>query len=333
MKSEYTDNLQTWINTTYLYEESLFVYSIINFIWYFIGRLTMGFSFSVFSDLENLFIHLLWCIVLWIALCFPDFWYRLFFKKKEYLFKEEKKIQEKLYKLQDVNAKEQMIYLLREKGKLPMNRKQQTALGFLFMVPIFDIFFSSIWVNHRGILIWQPDWVIVCIDWVKSHLNLPPIYQDRDIFNLDFGDDRTGRILKQEFGDEFLFLQNPISNTLLFYHFIRVMLFIPIITALCIIIWQPLQAMGNSDKDPSNINSIMDFIRASAWSIVMAFFGIIGTFILINDVETYINFIRTGEDSEIILGLYLFITISVRFFAGWIVFWKRVFKRFLGVLS
>lgn len=59
-------------------------------------------------------------------------------------------------------------------GKFPLNKKQQIALGFLFMVMIFDLFYSHVWVKD-GILIWQPNWVVSCVEWIKNHLS-PPKY-------------------------------------------------------------------------------------------------------------------------------------------------------------
>lgn len=308
----------------YLYEESLFFYSIINIIWYVIGISTLGFQFTQFSIIGNFILNFLWLGLISIIFCFPFFWYRLFFGKNAYLFKR----QQVLEKNYDDTKQEYGVLFVKEREIRLLNLKEQFSLGFIFSVLLFDVFYSSVWVKN-GILIWQPDWVLACVNWLKSHLTTPEVHgywnwQQWDIFHLYFDDTTMGRSLKEEFGNEFKFLQNPVSNTLLFYHFIRTMLFIPIITAICIVLWQPFQLIGNSDKDPSNIYSIMGFIRACAWSIVMGFFGILLTYFLIEDVTIFVNFIRDGKNFQAIFGFYFFIALSVRFFIGWLFFWKRI---------
>ena len=159
---------------------------------------------------------------------------------------------------------------------------------------------------------------------------MPPINEGWDLFYLDFGDSKTDRILKAKFGDEFQFIQTPFSNTLFFYHFIRCVLFVPIVAALSYVLWQPMQLMGNSDKDPANIHSIMGFIRACAWSIVMGFFLVLLSYFLISDVTIFVEYVLSMKDLGIIIGFYFFIALPVRFFAGWLVFFKRVTLKLLG---
>ena len=85
-----------------------------------------------------------------------------------------------------------------------------------------------------------------------------------------------------------------------------------------------MQFMGNSDKDPANIRSIMGFIRACAWSIVMGFFLVFLSYFLISDVTIFVEYVLSMKDLEIIIGFYFFVALPVRFFAGWLVFFKRV---------
>lgn len=311
-----------WIHTYYLYEHNLFIYSLINFLWYLIGISVLGFQLNDFTPLENLFFNFLWCLFLWIIFCFPEVWYHLFLGKNAYLLRIKRYFQQ--------HKNQSTINNLANKGQRLLNVREKLALGFLFMILLFDAFYAGVWVKD-GILIWQPEWVMACIDWVRSHLTTPEVHgywnwYKWDIFHIAFGDTEIDSALKQEFGDEYQFLQNPISHTLLFYHFVRTILFIPIITAICIVLWQPFQFMGN--KDPSQIRSIMDFIRASAWSIVMAFFGILPTYFLVNKITIFYNFIHTGGNFKFIFIMYFFIALSVRFFVGWLIFWQRLLMKF-----
>lgn len=325
-------SVSEWIHSRYLYEESLFFFTIINFALYCIGSFTIGFQFEHFSVYQNAILNVLWFLCLSVAMCFPAFWYRLILGKNAYLFRAVRRIEEAIDSV-DEEKRELAVALLNEHGKRILNVRERVALGFLFTVMLFDLLFARVWVE-KGILTWQPEWVLSCINWVKSHTTMPPINQGWDIFYLYFGDyDKSDSLLKQEFGDEFQFIQHPVGQTLLFYHFIRTVLFIPIITASTMVLWLPLQFMGNSDKDPSNIHSIGGFIRACAWSIVMGFFLIIPTWGIVSDVTRFIDFIRTGSNFEVVFGFYLFITLAVRFLVGWFIFWKRIFIKLLGVIN
>lgn len=322
-------NVKDWINSpSYLYETSLFAYAFINFVLLFIFGSVLYFLESEPYFLPKVILSLGVCV----ALCFPDVWYRILFRKKKYLFKDQKIIQEYLDNLDDEQEKEYICILLKENGMLPMSRKQQVALGFLFMVLVFDLFFIMAWVNGYGIMVWQPDWVLSCIDWIKRNLTLPPIYQDTKFFYLIFDSGTKGDAFRQEFGNEFLFLQQPVSNTFLFYHFVRVLSFIPTIFALCVVLWKPFQGMGNDDKDPNNIMSIRDFLQVLAWSLVMAFFGIFPAMAIIEDVTFFMDYIRRIKDVGVVFIMYFFVAMSVRFFAGWFMFFWRIFSKFLGAM-
>ena len=322
-------SVQDWIASSHLYEENLFFYFLINLVWYFIGIATLGFKISGLNATSNLLLNFLWCVCLWAAVSFPDFWYWLIWGEDAYLFREEEKFQDILDAIQDGGSREEAAVYLEESSSRLMRRSEILALGFLFMVLLFDAFYCKAWMKNLA-LVWQPDWVTACIDWVKSHLNMPPINEGWDLFYLDFGDSKTDRILKAKFGDEFQFIQTPFSNTLFFYHFIRCVLFVPIVAALSYVLWQPMQLMGNSDKDPTNIRSIMGFIRACAWSIVMGFFLVLASLTLITDITRFAEYILFAKGIGVITFMYFFIALPVRFFAGWLVFFKRVTLKLLG---
>ena len=90
-----------------------------------------------------------------------------------------------------------------------------------------------------------------------------------------------------------------------------------------------MQLMGNSDKDPANISSIMGFIRACAWSIVMGFFLVLASITLIADITRFTEYILFAKGIGVITFMYFFIALPVRFFAGWLVFFKRVTLKFI----
>ena len=319
-----------WQHTSYLYEECLFFYGIITGLWWFISIFAISARLPDVSLMTYFWTKFAIMLFFCIIMCFPAFWYRLIFGKNAYLFREERKYQSILNQADESN-RATIKAILHENGGRLFNRTEQIALGFLFSMILFQFFCGYIWVGKNKTLIWQPEWVTACIDWVRSYVNTEPYYKSGrwGLFEFQFGDSPIEQALKQEYGTEVQFLQSPKGHALLFQHFIRTITFIPTIAAICIVLWQPFQFMGNGDKDPSNIHSIMGFIRACAWSIVMGFFFLLFYLILINDVNRYW---QDDYNPLIIPGYYFFIALAVRFFSGWLIFWKRVLFKLLGVI-
>ena len=319
-----------WQHTSYLYEECLFFYGIITGLWWFISIFAISARLPDVSLMTYFWTKFAIMLFFCIIMCFPAFWYRLIFGKNAYLFREERKYQSILNQADESN-RATIKAILHENGARLFNRTEQIALGFLFSMILFQLFCGYIWVGKNKTLIWQPEWVTACIDWVRSYVNTEPYYKSGrwGLFEFQFGDSPIEQALKQEYGTEVQFLQSPKGYALLFQHFIRTITFIPTIAAICIVLWQPFQFMGNGDKDPSNIHSIMGFIRACAWSIVMGFFGLGLSLALINSVDYSWN---GDRDAMVTAGFYFFIAIAVRFFSGWFIFWKRVLFKLLGVV-
>ena len=320
-----------WQHTSYLYEECLFFYGIITGLWWFISIFAISARLPDVSLMTYFWTKFAIMLFFCVIMCFPAFWYRLIFGKNAYLFREEHKYQSILNQADESN-RATIKAILHENGARLFNRTEQIALGFLFSMILFQLFCGYIWVGKNKTLIWQPEWVTACIDWVRSHVNTEPYYKSGrwGLFEFHFGDNPIEQALKQEYGTEVQFLQSPKGHALLFQHFIRTITFIPTITAICIVLWQPFQFMGNGDKDPSNIHSIMGFIRACAWSIVMGFFGLIGLLMFINSIEP--SLYDRGESKKVIIFCYFMIALAARFFSGWFIFWKRVLFKLLGVI-
>ena len=320
-----------WQHTSYLYEECLFFYGIITGLWWFISIFAISARLPDVSLMTYFWTKFAIMLFFCVIMCFPAFWYRLIFGKNAYLFREERKYQSILNQADESN-RATIKAILHENGARLFNRTEQIALGFLFSMILFQLFCGYIWVGKNKTLIWQPEWVTACIDWVRSYVTTESYYKTGrwGVFIFQFGDSPLGQALKQEYGTEVQFLQSPKGHALLFQHFIRTITFIPTITAICIVLWQPFQFMGNGDKDPSNIHSIMGFIRACAWSIVMGFFGLIGLLMFINFIE--LSLYDREESKKAIIFCYFMVALAVRFFSGWLIFWKRVLFKLLGVI-
>jgi len=334
---KFSDNesIQEWMTSDRLYEEYLFYYLLICLFWFFVGLFSIGIRIPVFNDMQNLAFNTVWFLILCVALSIPKFWYFLIKGRHGQLFQATAKVYETLGRIEDVEQREQVHKQITSNGKLPPNRLETLSLAFLFAFILFDILYTRCWIRDLS-LVWQPDWVNMCIGWVHNNLAMPPISEDRQIFNLYFSGNSADTKLKQQFGNEWAFLASPFGDAAMFYHFIRVMMFVPILAALSIVLWKPLKFMGMQQIDPRNIHSVMSFLRSCAWSLIFAFFMAIGMWGFLTNTTWFTLGLIDQEawfDNLYINGLYLFIVFGIRFFYGWLVFWKNVFLKFVNKAS
>jgi len=326
---KFSDNesIQEWITSNRLYEEYFFYYLLICLFWFFVGLFSIGIRIPVFNDMQNLAFNTVWFLILCVALSIPKFWYFLIKGRHGQLFQATAKVYETLDSIEDIEQKEQVHKQITSNGKLPPNRLETLSLAFLFAFILFDILYTRCWIRDLS-LVWQPDWVNMCIGWVHNNLSMPPISEDRQIFNLWFDDGHNDTVLKEYFGDEWAFLASPFGDAAMFYHFIRVMMFVPILAALSIVLWKPLRWLGMQQIDPRNIHSVMSFLRSCAWSLIFAFFMAIGMWGFLTNTTWFTLGLIDQEawfDNLYINGLYLFIVFGIRFFYGWLIFWKNIF--------
>ena len=327
---------QSWLSSESLFEENLFFYFLVNGVWYLLGLFTLGFTISGIDAETNLLMNFIWLLLLCAAVCFPAFWYRLFFGKNAYLFRADRRLQKALQEFDeaygDEVSQEEMVKWLDDNGYTLFKRRHTLALSFLFMVTFFDIFYLEAWMQNQA-LVWQPEWVNACIDWIKSHLALPPIHENRKFFYLDLS---TSGGFTRLFGSEAAFIQTSFGHAVLFYHFIRTLLFIPIMVALCVLLWQPLLYLGGCKRYPPFIRGIKDFIGASLWSIVMGFFLVIPIWMILCDTSLFIFPLfdkSAGLKIPLFQVIYLFLALPTQFFIGWLIFWKRVFVKIFHAIT
>ncbi|WP_201567781.1 hypothetical protein [Psychrobacter immobilis] len=333
--SSNNESIQEWMTSDRLYEEYLFYYLLICLFWFFVGLFSIGIRIPVFNDIQNLILNSVWFLLLCVALSVPKFWYRLIKGKNAHLFQATAKVYETLGSIEDVEQREQVNKQITSNGKLPPNRLETLSLAFLFAFILFDILYTRCWIRDLS-LVWQPDWVNACIGWIHNNLSMPPISEDRQFFNLWFNGGHSDTVLQELFGDEWAFLASPFGDAAMFYHFIRVVMFVPILAALSIVLWKPLRWLGMQQIDPRNIHSVMSFLRSCAWSLIFGFFMAIGTLGFATKTTWFTLGLIDQEawfESLYINGLYIFIVFGIRFFYGWFVFWKNIFFKFLAMLQ
>ena len=329
-KTSDNQSIQEWVTSDRLYETYLFWYFLIGLFWCFVGLFSIGIRMPVFNDMQNLAFNTVWFLILCVALSVPKFWYFLIKGRHGQLFQATAKVYETLDSIEDIEQREQVHKQIASNGKLPPNRLETLALAFLFAFILFDILYTRCWIRDLS-LVWQPDWVNACIGWVHDNLTLPPLNENRKLFSLSFGNyNGQEKILKEYFGDERAFLASPFGDAAMFYHFIRVMMFLPILAALSIVLWKPLKFMGMQQIEPRNIHSVMSFLRSCAWSLIFGFFMAIGMWGFLTNANWFTLGLIDQEawfDNLYINVLYLFIVFGIRFFCGWLIFWKQVFVK------
>lgn len=321
----HSDTIKGWLVSSRLYEKHLFFYCLMGVFWFFIAIFTLDFNVEGFSSEQVLFFNMAWFLVVCSAFFFPLFWYRLVLGKNNFLLKDKQKIQDELDNVDDELYNDICEYNAKM-GSFPPNRLEVFCLGLLFSFMLFDMFYIGVWVSNQSALLWQPAWVDLCIELIKDNLKLPPIHQTEGFFVLDFGEGLKSSIFKEAFGDERALLATPTGDVLLFYHFIRVVTFIPAVFAVCVVLWKPLAWLGIDKIDPQHIDGFLSFIRACAWSIVMAFFLWLSSSFLIENLDTFLlTFIQkdTWLEEFKLNGALIFIAFSIKFFYGWFVFWKN----------
>lgn len=321
-----TDAVSDWLVSNRLYEKHLFYYCLMGLFWFFVGMLTLDFDVQGVSSNQVLFLNMAWFLVICGTFFFPLFWYRLILGKNNFLLKDRQEIQEELDAIEDEFYDEIYEYNA-QIGSFPPNRLETFCLGLLFCFLMFDVFYVGVWVNNQSVLLWQPAWVDWSIGLIKDNLSLPPIHKTEGFFILYFSKGLDSPIYKEAFGDEYALIASPVGDTLLFYHFIRVVTFIPAVFAICVVLWKTLAWLGINKIDPQYIDGVLSFIRACAWSIVMGFFLWLASSFFIENVDTFLlAFADKGYWLEgfKINFMLIFIAFSIKFFYGWFVFWGRI---------
>lgn len=321
----HSDIIHDWLASNQLYEENLFYYALIILVWFFVGFSFLGFELTGFSQAQNLFFNFIYYLIICVCMALCPFWFRLFFGKT-HTAKREQELRQALDELDDDDRAEVEDYL-NHTGQFVMRPFQRWALVFLGSYFLFEVFFISAWVKDMA-LVWQPDWVMGAVEWVRVQVDIPPLNIYEGWFMLEV-DEKNGWLYDKFYKNEVGFLSSTEGGSVLFYHFIRVVFYIPVLTAFSILLWKPLLWLGIGNINPEYIEGFLSFIRACAWSIVMGFFFIVCLLYLLMNLDTNSVYIQNvGEwlsNFQIIIFCFFISSAAIRFFAGWFLFWKRLF--------
>lgn len=331
--SQTNPNVFEWIQSNRLYEDNLFYYTLIIVAWFFIGFFTLGFEFSGFSQQQNLAINFVWYIALCGCMALAPFWYRLFFSKT-YNQKRINDIQVKIDAIADEQERQAVLDYMSNDGHLPMRPAQRWALVFLGCCCLFEIFYISAWVKDLT-LVWQPDWVIHIIDWVKNNTNTPPLNVDRKLFMVEVKGDK---VLEKMFKNEHDFLNSNFGNTALLFQFWKALIFFPVIFALISILGKGIGWTGLNNIKPINTMNIKSLLWVSFLSFFM-FLMMIGVFVGLFQVigETTLKMLmgKVSWLSSFWINIgYIFFIFGLSLTFGWVLFWKDLmFKLYRKIIK
>ena len=224
----HTDTIADWLVSNRLYEDNLFYYALIICFWFFIGFIFLGFEINGYSQAQNLFFNFIYYLIICACMAFCPFWFKFFFSKT-HTAKREQELHARLDGLDDDDRQEVVAYL-NETGQLAMRPAQRWALVFLGSYFLFEVFFISAWVKDMA-LVWQPDWVMGIVEWVRENTDSRSLPDGGSLF--DFSS-RIGRddFLLNYYQTETEFLASELGKSAMLFTFWKFISFFPIVFAL-----------------------------------------------------------------------------------------------------
>ncbi|STZ00528.1 Uncharacterised protein [Moraxella lacunata] len=224
----HTNTIADWLVSNRLYEDNLFYYALIICFWFFIGFAFLGFELEGFSLQQNLFFNFVFYLFICTMMALCPFWFKFFFSKT-HTAKREQELQQALDELDEYDRAEVEAELAHT-GGLAMRPVQRWALVFLGSYFLFEVFFISAWVKDMA-LVWQPDWVMGIVEWVRENTDSRSLPDGGSLF--DFSS-RIGRddFLLNYYQTETEFLASELGKSAMLFTFWKFISFFPIVFAL-----------------------------------------------------------------------------------------------------
>ncbi len=314
------ESVYDWMRSNRIYEEYLFKYVIILVFIGAIGFFTFGFEPQGQSLQYSLLANFIYFIVLAIAMALTPLWYKLLFNRGSQRKKRIDIIKLYLDNIEDIQQRQAIQQHLANNGELPPRKAQRWALIFLGWCCLFELFFVTSWVRETT-LIWQPDWAMSVIDWVKANINTPPLNIDRKLFMLNANGAGEGSEMIRTFWDsEEDFLSSEFAKVCLLFHAWRALIFFPVLIALMTCLWQVIGWTGLNNLNAKKETGIRGFLYLSVitffmtlltWACFMALFQSVNynIFMVVNKMGWLIQFwVNAG---------FLFIIFTIRLYVSW----------------
>lgn len=253
-----SDTARQWIYSNRLYEVHIFYYILIIAFWVMVGLFSLGFELSSLSLQKNLLVNFIWyliiCLLMTTSLIIFCNTYETN-KYKRYLETLEREIEEKL-----TNDEKEIVWdLIQEQGHALPTNPQRYALLFVGCYALFELFVVSAWIKDMT-LVWQPDWVLSIIEWVKSNARLVSVSENGGGLFYFSAFITEEDLLYDYYQDGTLFLNSELGKSAMFISFIKLISFVPIVFSLCLIFWRMFGWLGG--------NHLIHRANSEAWGFI-----------------------------------------------------------------
>ena len=313
------DDLGDWVLSDRIYEKAVFIQTLM-----LIGILILGmntFGFEIHADQkQNLLENFLYYLLLVGAMALVPPLYRMLFARKK------TQTQKDLEATEPGEYRDDLTDYYRLNGLLPPTRWQNMALVAAFAIMLFELFYLNAWVKNLQ-LVWQPAWVDSIIAWVKHHINTPPLNVDWDLFDLEMKDSELVKL----FPPEQIFLNSPLSNSFLLFHFWRFVSYGIFFFCWCIVIWRAVDWLGMERINPKNIETDTQFLLISFISLFLSLMIIVPIYPMMLIVSSFTSDMILSNEYWLhgisVNGIMIPLGIvSLKLWNGWFIYWKRQFS-------
>lgn len=270
---------QDWVMTNRLYEVHIFYYVLIISFWVIMGILSLGFEVNGQSMQTNLLLNFVWycvlCALMTGSLLLFHHTYEMN-KYQKYLAILEQEIEEHL-----TDAEKEIVWdVIEEQGHILPTSSQRCALLFAGGYFLFELFVVSSWIKDRT-LIWQPDWVLAIIEWVKSNSTVVSVSADGgSLFSFSAFITKSN-LLYDYYQDGRLFLNSEFGKSAMFISFIKLVSFLPMIFASCLVFWKMFGWISGNHLMRRASSEVWGFIWVSALVLFMTFIMLLGILAII----------------------------------------------------
>lgn len=314
------DDLDDWVLSDRIYEKAVFIQTLVLIGILIFGMNTFGFERHA-DQKQNLLENFLYYLLLVGAMALVPPLYRLLFAHKK------TQAQKDLEATEPGEYKDGLTDYYRLNGLLPPTRWQNVALVVFFAIMLFDLFYLNAWVKNQQ-LVWQPAWVDGILDWMRNHLNTPPMNVGWDIFDLDIKD---SEYLAKRFSNEQAFLASPLADSMMLFQFWRFISFGGQLYCFALVTWNMMDWLGMEYVNPKNIETDGQFLWISFISIFICLMIIIPYFmmtVIVSDVTGLMMLSNEYRSASIKFysAFFIFTLFSLKLWQGWFIYWKRQFS-------
>lgn len=316
------------LNYHRLYERYLFFYVLILSGLLFFGAWLFSIRMDGFSAKENLFFHFNSYIFVVGLMALTPIWYALFLQWLPETDRIWREIRRALNSIPDEEERTQVARVLYVNGEWPPSILQTAALVVIFAILLWEILFIFCWVDADGALVWQPDWVKAVAQWVGEHAGNR--HQNGKFFIFILDQEKINRMTALGYPQikDANFFNLPFGHSVLFFHAWRAVSYPIVLLCSGVVLWRSLDWLGMERMNPRNIHGAGRFIWCSIISpFMLAFLFCISLPML--GVSFFTLFSIVPELWVSHLKFYIccavFSLLALKFFWGWLQFWKRVF--------